>query len=1735
MKKFFLINILFLLVGQGMAQQAIIGGSFSDSHCVSSASHPRYTILNNSTSPGTINTIRWVIRNPDGSIKEDQTTGNQSSYMTNFSQAGTYWAAIWVTWGATTRADSMKITVHPMPQFSFVKSTDSICPGECVTFTYTMTSPFTKGMVKSLSWDFGDGGASTLPNPARCYPNATNVAMPYTVSLLLTDTNGCQARVDSTNYVFVRTKPEVKFAADNVYFCFGNDVQNPTGTPVFTNYTDTGKTGVSNTYRWNFGDGSSSTSVHTSHAYTQGTYSVTLVAKNQYGCTDSLVRSNYITVNQLIPKYTVSDTIICKIPHTITLTGQDNTVTYTWRVDDVTHGVQTGRNATMEFRDARDTGTRKLYVTILDQRSGAGGACTVTDSSTTLHIYNTVKPLVSITDTNECDPTHLITFKNVTQYPWSDNFGKAATYWDFWDGNTGSGATTTHTYGTSAVPKGGIPDGGYGHYMVQMSGVTPYGCPLNTVIQYVHIFRMYAKGEMVDPAPPDPPHGCVPHTVTIKNNLDSLITSSPIVSYVWKWDFRGDQTDTTGGNLVQAVHKYEDTGSYHVYLTLTNEQGCVHDIFVQNILVGDTAICNFTFLNDTNCKAAINIRVFAYDSVDALGNLVGKVKANAWSWEDDNGSSIGGTSDTTTISPNEVGDACVNLVASHNGCVTGIKIKKCGMGYICPPIAVIDEPKDDPPGQPPLYCGFEYIPFKHKSKGALYLRWYAGDSFPATDTAKQSKSPLMVYDYATQTYSHDSTAWFTDSVIGSKTWKIYHEGMKNPTGGDGNWGFTYGPDDYLYKLKGDITLYLWAMNDSSATDDVNDIYYNFCGYCEHMADQHVLISDAKMNFTVSQESICQQDSVVFFDSTICTVGIFGWGFYFDTAWNMNADYLEGFMKDQAGNPNLGEMMVLTDYEPDPTYSKGEKLTFTRPNKYRVVLIDTCGFGCIRMDTLLFSVYPKSIPFMTSSADGITYRRGKKDTICINSGGKYYLKDSSWSAKPYDTAKVVSWKWEVASATDTVKNPVLVIKDAGLHDLKLTVKNEYGCDSTRIFDYQVLANNILPGFTLSNNKKDWCNKTEIAFTNTTVVQPVGNNTNTLLKLVYYWGDGDSSVVYAKSREQAVTGHSYNLPSATNKVYVRLKASIVDPTTQQPIGCEEEFMDSLTISRPIANFTDDGHEFPCPEIAGGVKGRTITFTSLSTGKLEQLIWHFGDSASGSRNIAAGSAHDSSVISPIHTYNNAGVYDVLLIAQDSNRCVDSILKTDYIKILGPRGDVIYTEGSDCKPLVVNFQGVFDEHEPSYLPDSLLIFTGDGSTMTNSGGYLNLTRSRRYVYQNAGIYNPTYYLYKTVTFGGNKETCVVQVNEDDPIYVIELTPDFETLPLYCPELPVAFKNTSSWVPDVLSYDSLAWSFGNGDTSQIYDGQTVYDSAGTYLVKLTMKVKRCVRADSVNIEVMEFPNIYTSPDTAMACDGLEVEFRVDSLTDLERSRILSYEWEFEDGTTMSGNPASREFLTSGEYPYELKLTFTPSECYKIHQDTVTVFAYKSPQAAFEANPEVGAVDEIFTFTDKSIRGDGIINKWFWDFGDGSTSPDSLHSTQEHSYTSTSGTILVTLRIEDEYGCKATTDLQIIVTEKLSFPNVFTPGGNCPPKNKCEFRPMEDKGYFKEFKLEVYDRWGMLVWSRHCTDPNCPDYQSDNFWWDGTNKQGKPVTAGVYYWVVYATPLSETAPFIKNGSVTVVK
>jgi PKD repeat protein len=80
-----------------------------------------------------------------------------------------------------------------------------------------------------------------------------------------------------------------------------------------------------------------------------------------------------------------------------------------------------------------------------------------------------------------------------------------------------------------------------------------------------------------------------------------------------------------------------------------------------------------------------------------------------------------------------------------------------------------------------------------------------------------------------------------------------------------------------------------------------------------------------------------------------------------------------------------------------------------------------------------------------------------------------------------------------------------------------------------------------------------------------------------------------------------------------------------------------------------------------------------------------------------------------------------------------------------------------------------------------------------------------------------------------------------------------------------------------------------------------------------------------------------------------------------------------------------------------------------------------------------GRIGQEFTFTDKSVKGDEDIVKWFWNFGDGNYSSDSLNPIQRHTYSSDSGNILVTLHITDEFGCQDTANVSIVVTPQTSI------------------------------------------------------------------------------------------------------
>ncbi len=138
------------------------------------------------------------------------------------------------------------------------------------------------GIPTSWSWDFGDGGSSTLQNPSHTY-TASGV---YTVSLMATNAYGSTTQVQTDLVAVDFIPPLAGFSAT------------PTtgASPYVVTFTDESTAGIATSWAWNFGDGVGSSLQNPTHTYTvPGFYSVSLIASNAYG-SNTLILTDYIEV-----------------------------------------------------------------------------------------------------------------------------------------------------------------------------------------------------------------------------------------------------------------------------------------------------------------------------------------------------------------------------------------------------------------------------------------------------------------------------------------------------------------------------------------------------------------------------------------------------------------------------------------------------------------------------------------------------------------------------------------------------------------------------------------------------------------------------------------------------------------------------------------------------------------------------------------------------------------------------------------------------------------------------------------------------------------------------------------------------------------------------------------------------------------------------------------------------------------------------------------------------------------------------------------------------------------------------------------------------------------------------------------------------------------------------------------------------------------------------------------------
>jgi gliding motility-associated-like protein len=157
--------------------------------------------------------------------------------------------------------------VHPTPTASFTASPQPGCAGYPTVFDNTSTNADT------YSWRLGDGTISSAEDPVHTYAQAGT----YNVLLIATGAGGCADTLNAFGAMVVNPSPVAGFSTDTLA-----SVRNALR---FENLS----TGAVS-YGWDFGDGTQDDAVSPIHVFPAdgGTYQVTLIALNAFGCPDTV-------------------------------------------------------------------------------------------------------------------------------------------------------------------------------------------------------------------------------------------------------------------------------------------------------------------------------------------------------------------------------------------------------------------------------------------------------------------------------------------------------------------------------------------------------------------------------------------------------------------------------------------------------------------------------------------------------------------------------------------------------------------------------------------------------------------------------------------------------------------------------------------------------------------------------------------------------------------------------------------------------------------------------------------------------------------------------------------------------------------------------------------------------------------------------------------------------------------------------------------------------------------------------------------------------------------------------------------------------------------------------------------------------------------------------------------------------------------------------------------------------
>lgn len=1133
------------------------------------------------------------------------------------------------------------------------------CSPLVVSFTDAST-----GSPTQWRWDFGNGNGSLQQNPSAIYLNPGV----YTVRLVTFNGTSRDTMI-KTQHITVFQDPTTNFVADTTSGCI----------PATVNFTDLSTPGDTNiiSWLWGFGDGTTSTTQHPSHTYTNpGTYTVTLVTVDANGCREELSIDDYITIgNAPVADFNGGPRNACSIPHTVSFnnTSTGNGLSYFWDFGDGNTSTQAAPSHTYN-----SFGNFDVSLTVTNTL----GCQDTRDRSNYIRVRN-MSADFSLSDTLVC-VNEALTFTDLSAP------NPAAWEWDFGDGNTSTAQNPQHTYttaGTYTVTLIATGNNNCVDTIVMVNAVTvepapvaaftadttsACSAPLNVQFNSTSaatgaVSYSWDFGDGGLGSGPSPNYtysttgtfavsltvtnaaGCsntltIPDFITVEEPTiainanvrqgcialpvsftDSTISNDPIVD--WLWDFGDGNT----ANTQNPSHIYANEGIFDVTLTITTAGGCIQTATFPNyIMAGDTPTVEFTANPLQTCL------FYPIDFTDT------SVIGNFWFWDfGDGGTSL---DQNPTYQYSDTGYFDVTLIIGNNGCFD--TLVKPNYIRIFPPEAnfnVIyrcDSPTvvqfidnslgghlwdwdfgtgDTSDLQDPVY----EFPGTGNYTVTLTVTDTIGGCFDVFDMTVEITDPQAAFTGTNLAGCAPHTASFSSNSIDAvaHTWDF----------GDGNTG-SGANTSHVYNTSGvyDVTLVVTDIH--GCTDTFTEPAY-------------VTVYDVLGGFTADTFTGCTPLTVTYTDtssSVFGTVNSWQWDF---------------------GN---GDTSTL----PSPS------TIYTTPGNYTVRLIVGDDNGCFDTVTKVNYILP-TYPSARFNSPVTTVCLG--DAVSFNNNS---------------IGSGLSYVWDFGDGdSSTAFEPSHTYADTGVYTVSLYVVDVNGCDSTRIRNNYIRVTQPMANFAVDTLYAS-CPPLLVNFTD--------SSTAGIASWLYNFGDGQTSNLQDPS-------HIYNRPGVYHPSLI-----ITDS-----IGCTDTIVypDSIVIEGPYGSFTFLQTTICAPF--------DVEFYASGTDSAWLHIWDFGDG-----DVAV----DDDTTS--HTYADAGTYNPVMILDDQMGCVVSIpspgpivatvIEANFTAtplIFCQQGDVLFFDMSTGDPDVVAWEWHFGDGDTSHHQNPIHFYSGAGSydvtlIATNSGG---------------------------------------------------------------------------------------------------------------------------------------------------------------------------------------------------------------------------------------------------------------------------------------------------------------------------------------------------------------------------------------------------------------------------------